>query len=87
MQQIADSIPHEYRQKILLQWLPDAKADLSIEAFKNLWDAFFIYIDPDGVRKPRCQICKNNVLKNWRKLKMYLVISEKNYDTLEQLET
>jgi hypothetical protein len=85
MKQIAEAIPHEYRKKILVDWLPVAKASMGDKAFKMLWEAYFIYIDPNAVRKDNCPICLENVLKNWKSLSPYLVEAEKEFNALEQI--
>lgn len=79
-QKIAKSITHEYREKILLQWLPTAVADLSNESMKLLWDAYFIYVDPNGIKKSDCPKCIHNVLTNWRYLQEALIEEEKSYN-------
>jgi hypothetical protein len=85
MTQIAAAIPHEYREKIVTQWLPDAKATMGNPAFKMLWNAYFIYVDPNGVRKDNCPICLQNVLDNWKSLAPYLVEVEKEFNSLEKI--
>jgi hypothetical protein len=85
MKQIADKIPHEYRRKIILEWLPVAKATMGNPEFKMLWEAYYIYIDPNGVKKSNCPICLENVLKNWKDLAPHLVEAEKEYNALEQI--
>ena len=85
MKKIAEAIPHEYREKIILEWLPEAKASMGNEAFKMLWNAYFLYIDPDGIRKENCPYCLENVLKNWKDLSPYLVEAEKEFNALEQI--
>lgn len=84
-QQIADKIPHEYREAILLTWLPEAKPSLANEAFRILWEAYFIYVDPDAVKKADCPICLSNVLKNWQHLSKNLAAAEREYKLLEAL--
>jgi hypothetical protein len=85
MPQIAAAIPHEIRQMILLEWLPVAKASMGNDAFKALYEAYFLYIDPDGVRKDNCPYCLENVLKNWKSMQKYLVDAEQEYNVLENL--
>lgn len=85
VKEIAENIPHEYRQKILLEWLPVARSAMTNQAFKMLWEAYFIYVDPNGVKKDNCPICLENVLKNWKSLQKYLVEAEQNYNALEKL--
>lgn len=82
---IAESIPHEYREAILLTWLPQAKPSLANEAFRILWEAYFVYVDPDGVKKADCQICLGNVLKNWHHLAEPMAEVEREYNLLEKL--
>lgn len=83
--EIAANIPHEYRQKILLEWIPAAKATMSNTEFKMLWEAFFIYVDPNGVKKTDCPICFQNVLNNWKHLQKALQEAELEYNTLEKI--
>jgi hypothetical protein len=83
--QIAESIPHEFRVKILLEWLPEAKASMGDPAFKMLWEAYFMYVDPNGVRKDNCPICHQNVLDNWKHLAKKLTEVEQEYNALEQI--
>lgn len=85
VQEIANNIPHEYRQKILLEWLPSAQPNLSNPEFKMLWDTFFIYVDPNGVKKENCPICFNNVLNNWKSLQKHLLEAEQNYNALDKI--
>jgi hypothetical protein len=85
MKQIAECIPSEYRQKIILEWLPAAKATMGNDAFKALWEAYFNWIDPNGVKKSNCPICLQNVLDNWKSLAPYLVEAEKEFNALEQI--
>lgn len=85
MTEIANSIPHEYRRKILLEWLPVAKATMGNKAFQALWEAYFIYVDPNAVRKDNCPICLENVLKNWKSLGKYLADVEQEYNILEKI--
>lgn len=83
--EIAESIPHEFRKDILLKWLPAAKPNLGSKEFVILWEAYFIYIDPNGVRKDDCPICLNNVLDNWKNLIDRLKEAEQEYNALESL--
>ena len=83
--QIAESIPHEYRKKILLEWLPEATPNMSNDAFKLLWEAYFIYIDPNAIKKDNCPICLRNVLKNWQSLSKPLAEAEQEYNALEKI--
>jgi hypothetical protein len=85
MSKLAAAIPHEYRQRILLEWIPAAKATMSNKAFEALWNAYFIYIDPNAVKKDNCPICLQNVLDNWKSMQKYLVDAEKEYNTLEKI--
>jgi hypothetical protein len=85
MKKIAESIPHEYREKIITEWLPAAKATMGNDEYKMLWEAYFIYIDPDGIRKDNCPICLQNILDNWKSLTQYLVEAEKEYNALEKI--
>lgn len=81
---IAAAIPHEYRQQILLDWLPTAKADMSNESFRLLWEAYFIYVDPDAVKKTDCPRCLQNVLDVWKSMAEALMEVEQEYNLLEQ---
>lgn len=85
MKKIAESIPHEYRQKIIVEWLPAAKATMGNDAFKALWGAYFNWVDPKGIPKDNCPICLQNVLDNWKSLCPHLVEAEKEYNALEQI--
>lgn len=85
MQKIANSIPHEFRKQILEDWLPVAKASMASPEFVMLWDAYFIYIDPDAVKKTDCPICLGNVKKNWLDLKPYLEEAERNHLLFESI--
>lgn len=86
MQKIAQAIPHEYRVKILLIWMPHAKRmNLTDDNYKNLWNAYFIYIEPDGVKKPDCPQCRQNVFDQWVRMKPYLVEAEKEYNLIDTL--
>lgn len=85
MPQIATAIPHEYRQKILLEWIPAAKPYMSNNAFKALWEAYYNWVDPNGVKKDNCPKCLENVLKNWKSMQPYLVEAEKEYNALEKI--
>jgi hypothetical protein len=83
--QIAASIPHEIRQKILLEWIPEAKPVIGNPAFEMLWEAFFIYVDPNGVKKSDCPICWNNVLNNWKNLQSALQYAEQEHNALHKI--
>lgn len=83
-QEIISRIPHDIRVKIL-ESLPAATATLSNPAFQFLWEAFFIYVDPDAVKSDWCPLCLNNVLKNWTKLSEGIAKAVKEYNTFEQL--
>lgn len=85
MQEIAASVPHEYRQKILLEWLPEATASLHNEAMRLLFDAYYIYVDPNGIKNPNCPKCIASVLNNWKNLVEVLTLEEINYNTLESI--
>lgn len=85
MQKIAGKIPHEYRVKILMIWLPQAKLKLADPFFLNLWNLYFIYIEPNGVKKPNCDKCKLNVFNQWIKLQADLMDAEKEYRLLEKI--
>lgn len=83
--QIIKSISHEFRQKILFEWLPKAKANQPNEEFWKLWEAYFIYVDPGGIKKDDCPRCRGNVLDNWKTLAKEMAEIEKEYNTLEHL--
>ncbi len=83
--QIAVSIPHEIREKILLQWLHDATPSMQSESMRNLFDAWFIYVDPNGVKKENCPKCVLNVFENWRSMQQDLVEAEREYNLLNEL--
>lgn len=83
---IAESIPHEFRVKILTEWLPVAKASMGNQAFQYLWETYFIYIEPNGERKVKCQQCINNVLDNWRYMQKHLIKAEQDYQLLESVK-
>lgn len=82
---IAERIPHNFREMILLQWYPGATATLSHEGFRMLFEMFFIYVDPDGVKKTGCQKCLNNIFKNWQDMIPYIEEVEKEYHLIERL--
>lgn len=85
MKQMAEAIPHDYREKILLEWIPVATSSLADKAFESLLEAYFIYIDPDGIRKDNCPICLANILKNWKSMQKYLLEAEQEYNALENI--
>lgn len=82
--QLANSIPHDYRVKII-EWLSVAKSGKPNKEFWLLWEAYFIYVDPNGVKKDDCPQCRGNVLDNWKTLAKEIVEVEKQYNTLEQI--
>lgn len=84
--QLAKKIPHEFRERILLEWLPLAVARFDNEAFRILFEAYYIYIDPEGIPKRDCQICLNNVLTIWNGMKEAMISAEKEYNTLESID-
>lgn len=84
-QKIAKSMPHEFRVKLLMIWLPNAKVNLTDENYKNLWNAYFVYIDPDAVKKENCPKCLNNVYEQWWKMQPYLIEAEKEYNLIRNL--
>lgn len=85
VKKIAVSIPSEIRQQIVLEWIPGAKAKLSNPQFKMLWETYFIYVDPNGVKKEDCPICLNNVLDFWKDMQPYLVEAEQEYQALDRV--
>lgn len=82
---IAKNIPHEYREKILMEWLPNAAPTLANKYFELLWEAWFMYVEPDGIKKPFCQICINRIFDNWKALMPSLVAEEKAYNLFEKM--
>lgn len=84
--EIAQSITHEYRAKILMEWLPNAQPDLNNKFMKLLWEAYFIYVEPNGIKKPDCKICVNNVYNNWLGMKNSLIAAEQQYNMLEAIQ-
>lgn len=86
MKELAESIPHEYRNKILFDWLPSInKASLENPKYKLLFDAYFIYVEPDGIPKTDCQKCLNNIWNNWKSLAPVIAAVELEYNMLENL--
>ncbi len=83
---IAAGITHELRVKILTEWLPTAIADLSNPGMKALFEAYFIYIEPDGIRNTNCPTCIQNVLNNWKSLQTDLINQEQNYNLLNSID-
>jgi hypothetical protein len=84
-EQIAKTIPHDIRKKILIVWIPVAMADMNNDAMQLLFEAWFLYVEPNGIKKPDCQLCVNNILAGWHSLKQYLINEERDYDLIEQL--
>lgn len=85
-QQLARKIPHEFREKILLEWLPNAQpAHLGNDAFRLLFEAFHIYVDPDAIPKPDCAICRANVYQVWTNMVPALIEAEKDHNALNDL--
>lgn len=82
---LANSISHEYRVKILMEWLPAAQPNMQDKAMQNLFSAYFIYVEPNAIPKSECLTCVANVLKNWISLKPQLVQAEQNYNLLNAL--
>lgn len=82
---IAARIPAEFRRKILLEWIPAAKANMANQEYKMLYEAYFLYVDPNGIRKDDCPICLNNILKTWKDMQQALVEEQQNYNALENL--
>lgn len=85
IEEIARAIPHETRVKILLEWIPNAKPTLSNPFFKMLWETYFTYVDPNGIKKEDCIYCLQDVLKNWKDLQPALIEEEQNYNALEKI--
>lgn len=84
-QEIVRKIPHDFREKIIIEWLPVARPSMGNEEFKMLWEAYFIYVDCDAIRKPDCHVCLNNVLNNWRHLAEVIAEVEREYNLIEAL--
>ena len=84
-QRIAQSIPSETRVKILMQWLPLAIGTMACPEMEMLFEAWYLYVEPNGIKKPNCQICVNNILDGWKELKKELIEAEQNSNALEQL--
>lgn len=84
-EQIAKSIPHSYRDKILFQWLPNATPHKSDASMMNLLNAYYIFVDPAGRRNDDCPTCINNVLTNWKQLAGAMAEAEKEYNTIHAL--
>lgn len=82
---IVSAIPHEYRKKILLEWMPTVLISWRNDSFKLLWEAYFVYVEPNAVRKDDCPICWSNVIKNWANLVPFLIEAEQEYNALENL--
>lgn len=85
VKKIAAAIPHETRRKILLEWIPAAKANMSNPEFQMLWAAYFTYVDPNAIPKDDCAVCRQNVLDNWKGMQEYLIEAEQEYESLEKL--
>lgn len=85
MIEVVAGIPSEYRRKILTEWLPNAKPTLSNEFMKMLFETYFIYVDPNGVKNADCQRCVMNVLENWLAISALLLKAEQDQDLIEQL--
>lgn len=83
-QRLANSIPHEFRVQIL-EWLPKARPAMNCPEFVNLWDAYFIYIDSNAIKKPDCPICLGNVKNNWVAMQPFIQQAEKEYLLLQAL--
>ena len=79
---MAKNVPHEYREKILLLWLPNATANMANDYMRLLFEAWFVFIDPNGIRKDNCPRCVLNVLENWKSMKAELIEEEKDYNLL-----
>jgi hypothetical protein len=82
---VIQKIPRDIRLQIINEHVPAATANLSNPAFQFLWEAYFIYIDPDAVKASDCPLCMGNVLKNWIFMAGQIAEYEKNYNTLEKL--
>lgn len=78
-------IPRDIRHQVINDHLPKATPTLSDPAFQFLWEAYFIYIDPDAVKASDCPKCLNNVLQNWIFVGKQIAEYEKQLNTLETL--
>lgn len=85
VQQLSEKVPHKYRQLILLEWLPVAQPTMENEAMRRLWDAWFVFIEPDGVQNSNCPRCIAGVLNNWLQLTQALTEAEQAYNALQKL--
>lgn len=82
MELLAGNIPADYRRKILFDWLPTATPALDKPEMLNLFNAWFLFIQPNGVQNRDCPICVNNVLQNWKAMQAALVALEKQDNLL-----
>lgn len=82
--QIAESLPRDYRIKVI-EWLQVAKAAKPNKEFWLLWEAYYIFVDPGGVKQDECPVCRGNVLDNWRTLSKEIAEVEKQYNLLDQI--
>jgi hypothetical protein len=55
------------------------------ENYQNLFNAYFIYIEPDGIKKTNCPACLQNVYNNWVKMQQALIEAEREYYLIEEL--
>jgi hypothetical protein len=85
MKNAAAKMPSEIRVEMIDTYIDAAKPKWSNPAFGILWDAYYSYIDPNGVPKTDCPICIGNVLQFWRDFKPYLEEAELNYQLLQSL--
>ena len=86
MQQIANNIPSDIRQKIMLEWIPGAqRVAMDNPFYKMLFEAYYIYVEPNGIRKDNCPKCLRNVYENWQALVPMLKEAEKENKLLDAL--
>jgi len=85
MDKLARSIPHEVRNKILFTWLPRTKPSMADPNYEMLFETYFVYIEPDGIKKTNCPVCLGNILENWKHLEPYIAAAEKEYNEFEML--
>lgn len=83
--EIAQKIPSDIRQRIVLDWIPKARPHLGSPEFKMLWETYFTYVDPNGIPKADCPICLANVLDNWKAMQKVIAEVEQDYQALFKL--
>lgn len=84
--EIAKSIDHDIRQRILTELIPNAKpATMGNVVFKALWNLYFVYVEPDTIPDKSCPVCWNNVYENWKGLMPQMEQCEREHKMLEML--